>query len=87
MFKMKDVDECELAAKINGKTYLVTGEYIEPASAGLCKEVKDAQVVGRIVRYPAGVTLGGQDSEFIAESIEIKKAPGAAESEEASPAK
>ena len=73
MFKMKGVDSCELAIKIDGKAYLVTGEYIDPTESGLCKAVKKAQVVGRLVQYPKGLTIGDQQGEFIADSIELQE--------------
>ena len=68
MFKMKDVDSCELAIKIDGKAYLVTGEYIEPTESGLCKAVKKAEVVGRLVQYGGLI-----QTEFIAESIQLQE--------------
>jgi hypothetical protein len=72
MFKMKDVDEHALAVKIDGKPYLVSGEFADPVKTGLCKEIKDAQVVGRLIHYPAGAKVNGQDGEFIAESFTLK---------------
>ncbi len=73
MFNMKGVDSCELAIKIDGQPYLVTGEYIDPTESGLCKAVKNAQVVGRLVQYPEDLTIGDQQGEFIAESIQLQE--------------
>ena len=73
MFNMKGVDSCELAIKIDGKPYLVTGEYVDPTESGLCKAVKNAQVVGRLVQYPEDLTIGDQQGEFIAESIQLQE--------------
>ncbi len=73
MFKMKGIDSHELAIMIDGKANEVTGEYIDPTESGLCKTVKKAQVVGRLVQYPKGFTIGDQQGEFIADSIELQE--------------
>ncbi len=73
MFNMKGIDSCELAIMIDGKAYEVTGAYIDPVESGLCKAVKKAQVVGRVVQYGEGLTIDGQQGEFIAESIQLQE--------------
>ena len=57
---------------IDDTPYLVTGEYVDPTETGLCAERRKAQVVGRLVRYPDQLTIGGQSGEFIAESIQLQ---------------
>jgi hypothetical protein len=73
MFKMKGIDSCELAIALDGKAYLVTGAYVDPTESGLCKTVKKAQIVGRLVRYGDGLTLDEQQGEFIAQSIQLQE--------------
>jgi hypothetical protein len=73
MFKMKGVDSCELAIMIDAKAYLVTGVHIDPTESGLCKTVKKARVLGRLVQYGEGLTIGEHQGEFIAESIELQE--------------
>ena len=73
MFRMKGVDSCELAIMIDRKAYLVTGAYVDPVESGLCKAVRKAQVAGRLVHYPEGATVGEQQGEFIAVSIDLQE--------------
>lgn len=52
-FKMKG-DDCELAVRINGKTYFVDGTDIDShgdahSSNGFCEAIRKAQVQGEIV--------------------------------------
>jgi hypothetical protein len=75
MCKMKDVNSCELAVMIEGTSYLVTGEYVEPTELGLCDTAKKAHVVGRLVQYPGQSTIGGQTGEYMAESFRLQNCP------------
>ncbi|MDP6526560.1 MAG: DUF6370 family protein [Kiritimatiellia bacterium] len=72
MFNLTGMDSHELAIMINGKTYEVTGEYVDPTESGLCKTVKKAQVVGKVLLYGKGLTIGDQEGEFVAFSIQLQ---------------
>lgn len=72
MFKMTGVDSHELAIRIDGKPYLVMGEYVDPTEAGMCEAVKKAQVVGRVVQFE-GLTVNDQQAQFHAESIDLQE--------------
>jgi len=72
MLKMAGVDSHELAVMIDGKSYLVVGEYVDPTESGMCEAVKKAQVVGRVVQYE-GLTANDQQAQFFAESIELQE--------------
>lgn len=73
MFDMEGVESHELAVMIDGKPYLVSGVYIEPTESGLCEEVQQAQVDGRIMRYDEGIIVEGQKETFAAESIQLQE--------------
>ena len=48
IYEMEGVEDCELAARIDGKTYLVELEGFDAHSAGLCAGAKTAVVTGAI---------------------------------------
>ena len=47
-FDMAGTKGCQLAVKINGKPYLVSGASVDAHSAGLCKAVKKAKCSGKV---------------------------------------
>ena len=73
MLNIQGMDSCEAAVKVGGKAYEITGAYIDPARTGLCKALRKARVVGRLVQYGEGWTINGQEGEFIADSIVLQK--------------
>ncbi len=48
IYEMEGVEDCELAARIDGKAYLVELEGFDAHSAGLCAGTKTAVVTGAI---------------------------------------
>ncbi len=48
IYEMEGVEDCELAARIDGKTYLVELEGFDAHGAGLCAGAKTAVVTGAI---------------------------------------
>ena len=53
IFEMKDVTECKLAVKIDGKAYLVSGKTMDDlgdahAEDGLCSIARKAEVTGKL---------------------------------------
>jgi hypothetical protein len=48
IFKMDGVKSCQLAVKVDGKPYLVTGSDVNAHEAGLCDKAIDAEVVGDV---------------------------------------
>ncbi len=66
IFYMPGVKGCELAVKIDGKPYLVTGSEIDDhgdahGSSGLCVSARQALVTGQI-----------EDDKFAAKSFELQ---------------
>ncbi len=61
MFKMEGASGCELAVRIDGKPYLVTGAGVDAHGAGLCSSAKGAKVVGEI-----------EGDKFVATSFELQ---------------
>ena len=64
IYQMKEAKGCELAVKIDGKPYLVTGKSIDDlgdphAADGLCNTARAVQMEGRI-----------EGDRFVAVSIE-----------------
>lgn len=47
-FKMKGVKNCEVAIRMDGKTYLVGGKAAPQKSDDLCKATRKAKVAGKI---------------------------------------
>lgn len=47
-YKMEGVEGCQLAIKVAGKPYLVTGTDVSAHDAGLCEATKKATIVGTI---------------------------------------
>ncbi len=73
MFAMTGVEEHELAIMIDGRAYLVTGAYVDPTESGLCRQIRKAQVEGRLMHYGEGVTIGEQQGEFIAVNVQLQE--------------
>ena len=48
IYKMKGVEGCQTAVKIDGKPYLVTGVETNAHELGLCKKPKQALVSGKV---------------------------------------
>ena len=48
LFNMEGAEGCQLAVKIDGKTYLVSGADIDTHEAGLCDSAKQAVVEGEV---------------------------------------
>ncbi|MFB3118393.1 MAG: DUF6370 family protein, partial [Myxococcota bacterium] len=48
IYEMEGVAGCQLAVKIDGKPYLVTGADVNAHGAGLCASAKKAKVAGKI---------------------------------------
>lgn len=47
-FSMAGTQGCQLAVKISGKPYLVSGAKVDAHSAGLCKSIKKAKCSGKV---------------------------------------
>ena len=73
MLNIQGMESCEAAVKVAGKAYEITGAYIDPTETGLCKALRKARVLGRLVPYDEGLTVNGQNAEFIADSIELQE--------------
>jgi hypothetical protein len=58
---MEGVSGCQLAVKIDGKPYLVTGADVDAHSAGLCSASKQAEVTGTV-----------KDGKFASTSFALK---------------
>lgn len=54
MYSMEGVESCELAAKVDGKAYLVTGVDFDTHGSGLCNGTSNAKITGSV--YEDGVT-------------------------------
>ena len=61
IFNMKGVTGCQLAVKIDGKPYLVTGADVDAHKAGLCGAAKEAKVAGKV-----------EGGKFVATSFELQ---------------
>lgn len=61
IFKMEGAEGCELAAKIDGKAYLVSGASFDAHSTGLCDASKQADAAGKI-----------EGDKFIVTKMELK---------------
>ncbi len=48
IYKMEGVEDCELAVKIDGKPYLVSGVEVDAHESGLCDAAKSAVISGKI---------------------------------------
>ncbi len=48
IYKMEGVEDCELAVKIDGTTYLVSGVDLDAHESGLCDAAKQAVISGEI---------------------------------------
>jgi hypothetical protein len=62
MFHMDGVSGCQLAVKIDGKPYLVTGTDVNAHKAGLCEATKQAEVSGQV-----------KDDKFVATVFALKQ--------------
>lgn len=62
IYKMEGVEDCELAVKIDGKTYLVSGVEVDAHESGLCEAPKPAVISGKI-----------EDGQFTATSFEFEQ--------------
>ncbi len=60
IFKMPGVQGCQLAVKIDGKPYLVTGASVNAHKAGLCRGAKQAKCSGEV-----------KDDMFVATSFQL----------------
>ena len=60
IYGMEGVEGCETAVKIDGKSYLVTGENIDAHNVGLCSSEKKALVTGQV-----------EGDKFVATSIKL----------------
>ncbi len=60
IYEMPGVEGCQLAVKIDGQPYLVTGTTVDAHGAGLCSAAKNAKVTGTI-----------EDETFAATKFEI----------------
>ena len=60
IYEMPGVEGCQLAVKIDGQPYLVTGTTVDAHGAGLCSAAKNAKVTGTI-----------EDDAFAATQFEI----------------
>ncbi len=70
IYEMEGVEDCELAARIDGKAYLVDLEGFDAHSAGLCAGAKTAVVTGAI-----------EGDRFHATSLELAGDEGGHEAE------
>jgi len=61
IYSMAGVEGCQLAVKIDGTPYLVTGASVDAHSLGLCEAEKTAVVVGQV-----------ENGKFVAQSFELK---------------
>ena len=61
IFNMQGVEGCELAVRIDGKPYLVTGADVDAHGSGLCRAAKEAKAVGKI-----------EGDKFVATSFELQ---------------
>jgi hypothetical protein len=61
IFNMEGAQGCQLAAKIDGKAYLVSGASFDAHSTGLCSASKQADVAGTI-----------KDGKFVVTKMELK---------------
>ena len=61
IFGVEGRDDCELAVKIDGKPYLVTGIDIDTHGSGFCESSKQADVEGEV-----------KDGKFVATKFEFK---------------
>ncbi len=48
IYEMEGVEDCELAVKIDGKPYLVSGVDVDAHESGLCDAAKSAAISGEI---------------------------------------
>ena len=48
MYSMEGVETCELAAKVDGKPYLVTGVEFDTHGSGLCNATSNATITGSV---------------------------------------
>ena len=61
VFHMPGAEGCQLAAKVDGKTYLVTGVEMPGHESGLCDRSREADVAGKI-----------EGDTFVASSFTLK---------------
>ena len=61
IFNMESVQGCQLAAKVDGKAYLVSGASFDAHSTGLCSASKQADAAGTI-----------EDGKFVVTKMELK---------------
>ncbi len=61
IYEMEGVAGCQLAVKIDGKPYLVTGADVNAHRAGLCASAKKAKIAGKI-----------EGDKFVATSFELQ---------------
>ena len=62
IYEMPHVEGCELAVKIDGQPYLVSGLEVDTHGLGMCNAELTATIVGEVV-----------DDKFAATSFEVKK--------------
>jgi hypothetical protein len=61
IFKMEGAEGCELAVKIDGKPYLVSGVEVDTHSSGMCESALKAVVSGKV-----------QGDKFVASKFELQ---------------
>ena len=61
IFNMEGIEECQLAVKIDEKTYLVSGADVDAHESGLCDSVKKAVVAGNV-----------EGDKFVATSFQLQ---------------
>jgi len=60
-YAIEGVKSCELAVKVDGKAYLVSGASVDAHEAGLCIAEKQAEVSGKV-----------EGDKFVATSFKLK---------------
>ncbi len=61
IFEMEGTEGCQLAVKIDGKPYLVSGADVDAHESGLCESAKQAVVTGTV-----------EAGKFVATSFELQ---------------
>ncbi len=62
IFEMEGAEGCQLAVKVDGKPYLVSGSDVDAHESGLCDSVKKAVVAGKV-----------EGDKFVATSFELQR--------------